>query len=67
MEEYNMVKIWRDKLAELELQRKLMSMDEKFSHKDLMDMDEMIKQVKKEYAKAVMEEEKDKNETRKSY
>ena len=66
MEEYNMLEVWRVKLLELKLQRKLMTMDKQFTKEDLKDMDEMIKQVQKEYAKTyaniLEEQKKQKNE-----
>ena len=66
MEEYNMLEILRIKLLELRLQRKLMTMDKQFTKEDLKDMDEMIEQVQKEYAKTyaniLEEQKKQKNE-----
>ena len=62
--DYNMVTVWRNKLAELELQRELMSKDKQFSNVELNDMDEMIKQVKHELANAIIEERKNESNNR---
>ena len=64
--EYDMVEVWKSKLLELKLQRTLMSKDKKFSKEELADMDEMIKQVKKEYANALIEKRKEDGENNKS-
>jgi hypothetical protein len=64
MEEYDMLEIWKEKLRELRYQRKLMSMDKKFSEEELKDMDEMIRQVEKEYAKELIEKEKEDNKNK---
>ena len=56
MDEYKMTDVWKMKLHELEYQLTLMKKDKKFTEEDIQDMKNMIKDVKKEYAKALVEE-----------
>ncbi len=58
-EELNMVDVWKMKLHELRLQQQLMKMDPKFSEEELNDLAKMIESVKKEYSKALLEEQKE--------
>ena len=64
--EYDMVEVWKTKLLELELQRELMSKDKQFTEEELTNMDNMIKHVKKEYTKAVIEKEKENGKNNKN-
>ena len=56
MDEYKMTDVWKRKLQELEYQLFMMKKDEKFSKEDIQDMKNMIADVKKQYAKALVEE-----------
>ena len=56
MDEYKMTDVWKMKLQELEYQLFMMKKDEKFSKEDIQDMKNMIADVKKQYAKALVEE-----------
>ena len=67
MDEYDMLEVWKGKLYELKLQKELMIMDKQFSKKDIDVMDEVIRQVKKEYAKALVEKQKEEKENGKRY
>jgi hypothetical protein len=58
-EELNMVDVWKMKLHELRLQQQLMKMDPKFSEEELNDLAKMIESARKEYAKALLEEQKE--------
>ena len=55
-DEYKMTDVWKMKLHELEYQLTLMKMDKKFTQEDIQDMKNMIADVKKEYAKALVQE-----------
>ena len=56
MDEYKMTDVWKMKLRELEYQLFMMKKDEKFSKEEIQDMKNMIADVKKQYAKALVEE-----------
>ena len=62
MEDFDMKEFLRIKLLELKYQKKLMTMDKKFTKEDLEDMDRMIKEVKREYSRNLVEEYKEKQE-----
>ena len=51
-----MTDVWKMKLRELEYQLFMMKKDEKFSKEEIQDMKNMIADVKKQYAKALVEE-----------
>ena len=55
-DEYKMTDVWKMKLHELEYQLTLMKMDKKFTQEDIQDMKNIIADVKKEYAKALVQE-----------
>ena len=59
MDKYDMVQVWKVKLAELELQKELMIKDNQFTEENLADMDEMIINAKQELAKAIREAKED--------
>ncbi len=63
MEEYSMVEVWKLKLRELRLQKAMMRIDKKFSSEDLDEMDKNIEYVRKELAKAMLEEKKEEKVT----
>ena len=56
MDEYKMTDVWKMKLRELEYQLFMMKKDEKFSKEEIQGMKNMIADVKKQYAKALVEE-----------
>ena len=56
MDEYKITDVWKMKLRELEYQLFMMKKDEKFSKEEIQDMKNMIADVKKQYAKALVEE-----------
>ena len=67
MEEYSMVEVWKLKLRELRLQKAMMRIDKKFSSEDLDEMDKNIEYVRKELAKAMLEEKKEQDKNGKKF